>query len=870
MSRPTAQQATPQEQQLLTDILSFRDDPLGYVMYAFPWGVEGTPLAKIKKPRTWQIEEFNKIRDHLAEDKIRQALGLGPTPLYLAVSSGRGPGKSAFLAMLDMWVMSCWLGSTTIVTANTETQLRSRTMAELGKWHTMAINSHWFDKSSMSLRPARWFADLVEKQLKIDTQYYYVDAQSWSEENPDAFAGAHSQIGMMVQFDEACHDDKTDVMTDKGWKLFKDVVDGDKLLTMDPTTHVARYARPTKLYAAHRVGKMYEYRAAKTGDFCVTPNHEMYFRTYISGAVQPYGKQQIQHMNRSYHHIPRQIDWCAPDTKEILIPGFVADRSAHHIQPLDADTLAAFMGWYCSEGHLIKRSFKSGIAYLGIGLSQLPGENLDEMKAICDRLGFKYRVSVHPTRKCHQIEITNRGLAEYLATFGTLCTNKCVPSVIRFLSRRQINIFLDAFVKGDGYSRTGRDILYTSSAKLADDLQELCLKAGFASTVTKRPLKDKPIDFGTHTAVSGTDGYVVTRSTTVNDLKFKWSNVHEIDYDGMVYCAEVPPDHLLYTRRNGHAMWSGNSGIPDPIWNVTEGFFTDMSPLRLWLAISNPRRNTGKFFECFHKNRGFWKTRYIDSRTVEGVDRGVYDRIAEQHGEDHDVTRVEVKGEFPRVGSNQFISREVVDKAAKRDVIDDPGSPLLMGVDVARFGDDESVIRFRRGRDARTMKPVRFRGADTMELASSVAALIEKHHPDAVFVDGGGVGGGVVDRLKQLGYRVIEVQSGEKARDDDKYLNRRAEMWGEMRDWLVYGCIEDESDLHDDLTGPEYGVALKGQIKLESKDSMKKRGLASPDDADALALTFAEPVSRRDASTSRTSRGRERVAVSDYDVFASG
>lgn len=514
--RPTAQQATPQEQQLLTDILSFRDDPLGYVMYAFPWGVEGTPLAKIKKPRTWQIEEFNKIRDHLADDRIRQSLGLGPTPLYTAVSSGRGPGKSAFLAMLDLWVMSCWLGSTTIVTANTETQLRSRTMAELGKWHTMSINSHWFDKSSMSLRPARWFADLVEKQLKIDTQYYYVDAQSWSEENPDAFAGAHSQIGMMVQFDEA-------------------------------------------------------------------------------------------------------------------------------------------------------------------------------------------------------------------------------------------------------------------------------------------------------------------------------------------------------------------SGIPDPIWNVTEGFFTDMSPLRLWLAISNPRRNTGKFFECFHKNRGFWKTRYIDSRTVEGVDRGVYDRIAEQHGEDHDVTRVEVKGEFPRVGSNQFISREVVDKAAKRDVTDDPGSALLMGVDVARFGDDESVIRFRRGRDARTLKPIRFRGADTMELASSVAALIEKHSPDAVFVDGGGVGGGVVDRLKQLGYRVIEVQSGEKARDEDKYLNRRAEMWGEMRDWLVYSCIENETDLHDDLTGPEYAVALKGQIKLETKDSMKKRGLASPDDADALALTFAEPVSRRDASTSRTARrGAGRVAVSDYDVFASG
>ncbi len=502
------------EQELLTSILSYTHDPLGFVMYAFPWGQKGTPLEKIAKPRTWQVQEFQRIAQHMQEDQARQVMGLPPQPLYLAISSGRGPGKSAFLAMLDLWVMSCWPGSTTIVTANTETQLRSRTMAELGKWHTMAINSHWFDKSSMSLKPARWFAELLEKQLKIDTQYYYVDAQSWSEENPDAFAGAHSQIGMMVQFDEA-------------------------------------------------------------------------------------------------------------------------------------------------------------------------------------------------------------------------------------------------------------------------------------------------------------------------------------------------------------------SGIPDPIWNVTEGFFTDLSPLRLWLAISNPRRNTGRFFECFHKNRGFWKTRYIDSRTVEGVDAGVYQRIADQYGEDHDVTRVEVKGEFPRTGSNQFIGRDVIQKAAARELSTDPGAPLCMGVDVARFGDDESVIRFRRGRDARTIKPVKYKGADTMELSASVAGLIERYNPEAVFVDGGGVGGGVVDRLKQMGYRVIEVQSGEKARDDEKYLNRRAEMWGEMREWLPYACIDNDTNLMDDLGGPEYSVALKGQIKLETKDSMKKRGLSSPDDADALALTFAEPIARSDANSLKIrNRLAGQVAQSDYDIFS--
>lgn len=155
-----------------------------------------------------------------------------------------------------------------------------------------------------------------------------------------------------------------------------------------------------------------------------------------------------------------------------------------------------------------------------------------------------------------------------------------------------------------------------------------------------------------------------------------------------------------------------------------------------------------------------------------------------------------------------------------------------------------------------------------MELADETAKLIDQYKPNAVFVDGGGVGGGVVDRLKQLGYRVIEVQSGEKAKDSDKYMNKRVEMWGEMRDWLVYGAIDGDDELVDDLTGPEYELTLKGQLKLEPKDKMKKRGLNSPDDGDALALTFAEPIARIDNNLNRGRSMRARSATLEYDVFA--
>lgn len=134
-----------------------------------------------------------------------------------------------------------------------------------------------------------------------------------------------------------------------------------------------------------------------------------------------------------------------------------------------------------------------------------------------------------------------------------------------------------------------------------------------------------------------------------------------------------------------------------------------------------------------------------------------------------------------------------------------------------------------------------------------------------VFVDGGGVGGGVVDRLRQLGVDVIEVQFGGAARDARKYLNRRAEIWGAMRDWLAVGCIERDETLATDLTSVEYQFTLKDQIQLERKEDMKKRGLASPDDGDALALTFAEPVPEYPRTAGPVATAGRRV---EHDPYA--
>lgn len=308
------------------------------------------------------------------------------------------------------------------------------------------------------------------------------------------------------------------------------------------------------------------------------------------------------------------------------------------------------------------------------------------------------------------------------------------------------------------------------------------------------------------------------------------------------------------------------AAIADRVWEVAEGALTDEDTEIIWLVFGNPTRNTGRFRECFGRYRHLWHTRQIDSRTVEGTNRAYLDELVATYGEDSDIVKVRVRGQFPSQSAAQFISSEVVEEAQKRTLpFKDHGAPLVLGVDIARFGDDSSVIRGRQGRDGKVIPPIKWSGMDTVFSAGKVAAAIDAYKPEAVFIDGGGVGGGVVDILKGQNYRVIEVNFGAGAKEGSKYKNKRAEMWGDMKDWLQTGAIDADQTLRDDLIGPEYAFDLEGRIILEKKEDMKKRGLASPDDGDALALTFAQPVQRTDM---RTSRPRNQMqADTDYSVL---
>lgn len=317
--------------------------------------------------------------------------------------------------------------------------------------------------------------------------------------------------------------------------------------------------------------------------------------------------------------------------------------------------------------------------------------------------------------------------------------------------------------------------------------------------------------------------------------------------------SESNPEAVAGMHNNGKRLiiiFDEASGIADSIWEAIEGAQTDEDTQIWWLCFGNPTRNTGRFFECFHRYRHRWIHKNIDSRQAIASNKAQIQRWIDDYGEDSDFVKVHVRGVFPSTSAMQFISRETVEAASKRTLphVDYTKTVAIIGVDVARFGDDSSVIWTRFALDGRSMSKKKFHGLDGHQLGEKIAEYYNELRKMGVGkivinVDVGGVGSSPCDWLYHNGYAVNEINFGSGAGNDKRYKNKRAEMWGRMREWLeAGGCIPDDADLITDLTGVEYDYTPMNQILLEKKEAMKKRGLSSPDNADALALTFAVKV----------------------------
>ncbi len=361
------------------------------------------------------------------------------------------------------------------------------------------------------------------------------------------------------------------------------------------------------------------------------------------------------------------------------------------------------------------------------------------------------------------------------------------------------------------------------------------------------------------------DSIVITTAPTFRQVKeILWREIRNAVAGKSIY----PKDAVLETKINLGEKWFAlglstdasdqfqgfhgkrllvigdeASGIPEEIWQAVDGLAATCI-----LMIGNPLKNEGRFADAFKSDRvhkltisAFDTPNIKEQRIVIPglITQNDIERMKAYYGEDSDVYRVRVLGEFPLKDSDSLIGVDEVYKAIQRDAVVLPEFEKRMGVDVARFGDDRSVLVIRQME--KVMHKETYIGLDTMQIAGHVLRLAKDNYvkPENIFIDVIGVGAGVVDRLREQAWRVTAVNVGEAAKDTEHYANLRAELYaGKLKEWIKTGDLTKEEDWYE-LANIKYKFNSRGQLQIESKDDMKKRGLSSPDVADALMLTFA-------------------------------
>ncbi len=285
------------------------------------------------------------------------------------------------------------------------------------------------------------------------------------------------------------------------------------------------------------------------------------------------------------------------------------------------------------------------------------------------------------------------------------------------------------------------------------------------------------------------------------------------------------------------------SGVPLPIFEVIDGSLTGDD--YLYIMTANPTRTSGYFFDAFNKNSSLWSLHTFNAEESENVSKASIERKKVQYGEDSDEYRVRVLGQFPMLDTDALFSYDLIRKSMiDRDDIDREGVKTVT-IDVARYGDDDSVTSKRRGMEIFGM--VAKHGLNTTEIASWGAKvareLDEDMGIDAVVVDGtGGYGGGVVDKMLPLGLPIIEAIYSNAA-TDNRYLNKRAEMYYNLRAWMERGGkLPKDTKLEEELMATSYAIQENGKVKLIPKQAIKEDIGRSPDRADSVAMHFFEEI----------------------------
>ncbi len=282
------------------------------------------------------------------------------------------------------------------------------------------------------------------------------------------------------------------------------------------------------------------------------------------------------------------------------------------------------------------------------------------------------------------------------------------------------------------------------------------------------------------------------------------------------------------------------SNIPPIIWETVSGAFSDGSGIHL--VLGNPTRGSGPFYNCFTEKNTKWISRQVSSLECRRTDKEYFKQIIEEQGEDSDYVRVRVKGEFPLHAFRTVFGRDEVEAAAKAEPYFDENQPIIMGIDPARKGESKSAFVLRQGR---AMLPEVFHRSigDAMILSEKACEFAIRNNVDIMVIDAHGLGGPVADAIRmKMGnnkIRLMEFSGSHQPMDQKLYYNLRTESWCKAAEWIKTASIVDNEDLKSQLCSVEIFQDDKDRMRLEKKSDMHKRGVESPDLADALTMTLA-------------------------------
>ena len=283
------------------------------------------------------------------------------------------------------------------------------------------------------------------------------------------------------------------------------------------------------------------------------------------------------------------------------------------------------------------------------------------------------------------------------------------------------------------------------------------------------------------------------------------------------------------------------SGVPEQVFEAAAGSMSGHNAMTI--LFGNPVRSSGFFFDTHNRLKDEWWTKRVSCVDSKRVSEEYVNEMKSRYGEESNAFRIRVLGEFPRSDDDTVIPMELLESAKQRDVVAYEDAPIVWGLDVARFGSDSSVLCKRKSNVV--LGRQRWRNLDLMQLTGAVVAEFNaaefKEKPIEILVDSIGLGAGVVDRLQELGLPARGINVSESPAMGQTYLNLRAELWHKAKAWLEKrDCkIPNDEDLIAELATVRYTFTSSGKIKIESKDDIRKRGLKSPDIADAFILTFA-------------------------------